>query len=207
MNEFEQLSDEDLQKLAVRGNGDAENALVQRYVRLVKICARPYFLAGGNAEDLTQEGMLGLISAIRDYDDSFQIPLKAYAQLCIRRRIFSAIRSASGQKHVPLNDYLSIDSLCLDENQTHAVYSNNGIFQRGPEDQIIDRELELELITKFSDQLSKFEAEILRLYLEGLSYQEISCKIGKPVKAIDNAVQRIRKKLVRKFNFGDISCS
>ena len=104
MSNFASLSDEQLQQMATGGDRRAEDELAERYVRLVRVCARPYFLAGGDSEDLTQEGMLGLLSAIREYNDQSGIPFKAFAEVCIRRRIYSAIKSASRMKHTPLFD-------------------------------------------------------------------------------------------------------
>ncbi|MCL2820176.1 MAG: sigma-70 family RNA polymerase sigma factor [Oscillospiraceae bacterium] len=173
------------------GNGSAaEDALVSEYAWLVRACARPYFLAGGDSEDLIQEGMLGLLSAIRTYDPEKGAKFSTYAEYCIRRRIYSAIKLASGNKHTPLNSYISLESSQLDESDTLSTS-----FLRVPEDRIIAREQAGEVETLLYGALSRFESGVLELFLEGLSYKDMAVKLGKPDKSIDNAVQRIRKKL------------
>jgi RNA polymerase sporulation-specific sigma factor len=185
------MTDEQLQALAVERQSGAEEALAERYVRLVRACARPYFLAGGDSEDLIQEGMLGLLSAIREYDSSRGVRFKTYAEVCINNRIQSAIRSALRKKHAPLNEGVSLDEVLSDESQSLGTQ----YFQRSPEEQVLARESEREFISAYSRCLSKLETQILGLYLDGLSYQEMAVATGRNVKAVDNAVQRIRKKL------------
>jgi RNA polymerase sporulation-specific sigma factor len=200
----ENRSDTELQKLAASGDSAAEEQLAARYSRLVRICARPYFLAGGDSEDLTQEGMLGLLSAIRQYDESLGASFKTFAEHCIRNRILSAIKMASRQKHLPLNDGVSLEYILSDESQPHAAVFAEAL-TRNPEEQVLARESEKEFYSIFLRCLSGFESQILYLYLEGLSYSEISEKTNRSVKSIDNAVQRIRRKLARQPNPGDIS--
>ena len=120
MMDDSKLSDAELLALVSAGNADAEEALAERYSRLVRICARPLFLIGGDSEDLIQEGMLGLLSAIRQYDPASNVPFKAFAEVCISNRIYSAIKSASRQKHSPLNSGISLDSILSEESQTQA---------------------------------------------------------------------------------------
>ncbi|MCD7749815.1 MAG: sigma-70 family RNA polymerase sigma factor [Oscillospiraceae bacterium] len=195
-------SDEELQALARAQASGAEEALAERYVRLVRVCARPYFLTGGDGEDLIQEGMLGLLSAIRGYDPQKGPSFRAYAQSCIQNRIKSAIRSAGRQKHAPLNDGLPLDEVLSDESQSLGVH----YFQQSPEEQVLARETEKELISAYSKCLSKFEAQILDLYLDGLSYEEMAALSGRDTKAVDNAIQRIRRKLA-KLSSGENSAS
>lgn len=198
MNNFNEFSDEALQKTANSGNREAEEILTKRYTKLVRMCARPYFLAGGDSEDLIQEGMLGLLSAIREYDSTMNSSFKTYAEVCIKRRIYSAVKSASCLKHTPLNDGLSLDDILSDESPTHAaVFART--YHRTLEEQVLARESEKEILYTFSQCLSKFEAEILNLYLEGLSYREMAEKTNKQPKSVDNAVQRIRRKLAQTF--------
>ena len=186
------LTDEQLQALAAERQSGAEEALAERYVRLVRACARPFFLNGGDSEDLTQEGMLGLLSAIREYDPAKGASFKTYAEICIRNRIQSAIRSAARKKHAPLNDGVPLDDDILsDESQSLGTR----YYQRSPEEQVLARETEKEFISTYSRRLSKLEGQVLNLYLNGLSYQEMAVSLGRDVKAVDNAVQRIRKKL------------
>ena len=167
-----------------------EDSLVSEYAWLVRACARPYFLAGGDSEDLIQEGMLGLLSAIRTYNPHKGAKFSTYAEYCIRRRIYSAIKLASGNKHTPLNSYISLESSLLDESDTQSVP-----FLRVPEDRLIAREQAGEIETLLYGALSRFESGVLELYLEGISYKDMAIRLGKSDKSIDNAVQRIRKKL------------
>ena len=169
---------------------DAEEALVSKYAWLVRACARPYFLAGGDSEDLIQEGMLGLLSAIRTYNPDKGAKFTTYAEFCIRRRIYSAIKLASGNKHTPLNSYISLESSQFDESDAQSAY-----FLRAPEDRIIAREQAGEVEKLLYGALSRFESGVLELYLDGMSYKDMAAKLGKSDKSVDNAVQRIRKKL------------
>ena len=194
MMDISQLSDAELLSRVAAGDAAAEEALAERYSRLVRICARPLFLAGGDSEDLIQEGMLGLLSAIRQYDPASNVPFKAYAEVCISNRIYSAIKSASRQKHSPLNSGISLDSILSEESQTQAS-TYPGANCRVTEEQVLARESEQELLSAFTR------------YLSGLSYAEMAAETNKPEKSIDNAVQRIRRKLARLPNFSDFSKS
>ena len=204
MTDIRENDDNELLRLAAEGDRNAEEQLAMRYARLVRICARPLFLAGGDSEDLIQEGMFGLLSAIREYDPSEGASFKTYAQVCIRRRLSSAVKSASRLKHLPLNDGLSLDYILSEESQTQ-IAANPDAFRRTPEEQVLARESKFELYNSFALKLSRLEKDVLSLYLEGLSYEEIADKTGKDVKSVDNAVQRIRRKLARDHNLGDFS--
>lgn len=206
MIDYSILSDQALQALAATGDSGAEEALAERYVRSVRICARPLFLAGGDSEDLIQEGMLGLLSAIRQYDPSVNVPFKTYAELCINRRLYSAVRSATRLKHLPLNNGVPLDSILSEESQPQATNYPEAN-RRITEEQVLARESEKELHSVFSQYLSSFEAKVLQLYLSGLSYAEMAAQTHKSEKSIDNAVQRIRRKLARLPNFSDFSAS
>ena len=206
MTDYSILSDQELQACAAAGDPDAEEALAERYVRSVRICARPLFLAGGDSEDLIQEGMLGLLSAIRQYDPSANVPFKTYAELCINRRLDSAVKSAARLKHLPLNNGVPLDSILSEESQPQAT-SYPEANRRITEEQVLARESEKELHSAFSQYLSGFEAKVLQLYLSGLSYAEMAAQTHKSEKSIDNAVQRIRRKLARLPNFSDFSVS
>lgn len=206
MMDYSILSDEELQKIASIGDPEAEENLVMRYRRLVRICARPLFLAGGDSEDLFQEGMFGLLSAIRQYDPNSSASFKTFAQHCIQNRLLTAVKASSRNKHIPLNDGVSLEYILSDESQTQAAVFPE-MFRRTPEEQVLARESEKEFYSTFTRCLSDFELKILHLYLEGLSYREIADKMRRNTKSIDNAVQRIRRKLARQPFLGDISRS
>ena len=204
MIDYASLNDVKLQQLAVSGDRLAEETLAKRYARLVRACARPLFLAGGDSEDLIQEGMFGLLSAIRQYDSEAG-SFYNFAEHCIKMRLISAVKSASRLKHFPLNDSMSFEQLSEDSSTLLSV--NPEVFRRSPEDMVLARESKEELYSEFSQCLSKLESQVLDEYLDGLSYREIAVKLGKDEKAIDNAVQRIRHKLARNPKLGDISDS
>ena len=202
--EFAKFSDVELLHLFAAGEKMAQDALILRYSKVVRRCIRPYFLAGGDSEDLMQEGMIGLLSAIREYDGSVGASFHTYAELCIRRRIISAARSAARLKHSPLNDSVSLEEILSDENKRGSLLEGDR-YVRSPEEHLLAREREGDFISAYSKYLSAFEEEILKYYLQGCSYQEIASNCGRSLKSVDNAVQRIRKKLARRFNYGDFS--
>ena len=199
--DLRELEDEALCALAASGGREAEEALVVRYNRLVRMCARPCFLAGGDSEDLIQEGMLGLLSAIREYDPGKSAAFRTYAEICIKNRLFSAVKAAARNKHTPLNQSVSIESPLYDG------AGQPGSRAKDPEEILLDRESFRERMEALVGQLSGFEAGVLRLYLNGLSYSEIAAQVGKSPKSVDNAVQRIRRKLAQRASSGDISVS
>jgi RNA polymerase sporulation-specific sigma factor len=195
-------SDEELCAMTSAGDRLAEEELVVRYNRLVRVCARPFFLVGGDSEDLIQEGMLGLLSAIRSFQPEKSASFRTYAEICIKSRLISAVRSASSGKHSPLNSYISFETPSFaDFSPLMAV----GLPQKNPEDVLISREELQEHLDAAKDQLSGFEANVLEFYLEGLSYQEIATELNRSAKSVDNAVQRIRRKLAQHFSSGEIS--
>ncbi len=202
---LEHLRDEDLCRLAASGDRTAEERLVTRYTRLVRTCARPFFLAGGDSEDLTQEGMVGLIKAVREYDAEKEASFRTFAEICIRNRLYSVLRAAARDKHKALNQSVSLDTPEFD---SHSYTSGtNNLAQRNPEDFLIDREHTAALLSGVRKQLSEFEAKILGYYLDGLSCREIARTVGKPPKSVDNAVQRIRRKVAQQLLSGDFSRS
>lgn len=209
MIEYAELEDSALQKLAADGDSYAEEELVSRYMRLVRICARPLFLAGGESEDLIQEGMFGLLSAVRQYNNEHNASFKTFAEWCIRNRLRSAVKSASSLKHDPLNNRVPLESILSDESQTQAVACAE-LFQKSPEEQVLARENKKyteQLYLSLVSMLSKYEKAVLTYYLEGLSYKEIAKLTGKGDKAVDNAIQRIRRKTAQMLKSGDISSS
>ena len=181
-----EYSDEELCALVADGCRDAEEELVKRYLRPVRVCARPYFLAGGDSEDLIQEAMFGLLKAIREFDSSRDVRFKTFAEVCIRNRIRSAVTNAARNKYAPLNDSVPFDSPML----------GVGV---SLEEQYISREEKTELLACLKQRLSPLEHRVLDLFLLGLSYQEISEQVGRSIKSVDNAVQRIRRKVAGNF--------
>lgn len=183
------MTDEELCLNAAKGDRVAEEELVVRYMRLARACARPYFLAGGDHEDLLQEAMFGLLKAIREYDGNRDASFKTFAEVCVRNRIRSAVASASRDKHAPLNQSVSMEEQPLLE-ADHVI---------GPEELFISREEEEERSAALSRNLSSLEQQILTLYLLGFSYREIGDQVGRTDKSVDNAVQRIRRKVATQF--------
>ena len=183
------MTDEELCLSAYNGDRLAEEELVMRYMRLARACARPYFLTGGDSEDLLQEAMFGLLKAIREYTFDRDASFKTFAEVCIRNRIRSAVAAASRDKHAPLNFSIPMDDQPLLEND-HVV---------GPEELFISREEEEERFAALSRKLSPLEQRILSLYLRGFSYREIGEQVGRSDKSVDNAVQRIRRKAAEQF--------
>ncbi|MDE6454438.1 MAG: sigma-70 family RNA polymerase sigma factor [Dysosmobacter sp.] len=201
--ELERQPDEALCLLAAAGNRLAEETLVTRYNRLVRTCARPFFLAGGDSEDLTQEGMVGLITAVREYDAGKEASFRTFAEICIRSRLYTVLRASARDKQQPLNQSLSLDDSHFESNPLTS--GTNNLAQRNPEDFLIDREHTAALLSGVRKQLSEFEAKILGFYLDGLSCREIAKAVSKSPKSVDNAVQRIRRKVARQLLSGDLS--
>ena len=202
---LDQCSDETLCQLVAGGSREAEEALVTRYNRLVRTCARPFFLIGGDSEDLTQEGMVGLIKAVREYDPAKTASFRTFAEICIRSRLYSVLRAAARDKHAALNQSVPLDTPFFDSNSYTSGTSQ--LAQQNPEESLIDREHTAALLAGVRKQLSEFEAKILGYYLDGLSCREIAETVGKPPKSVDNAVQRIRRKVARQLLSGDLSGS
>ena len=194
-SDFNRISDERLCALAAAGERSAEETLVLRHTRLVRMCVRPFFLAGGDSEDLIQEGMLGLLAAIREFRPDRGARFATYAQVCVRRRIISAVRSASGGKHAPLNDYVSLEAPLL------PAEGESG----DPEELFIRREAFHALEADILNSLTGLEKQVLARYLEGGSYAEIARSVGRSPKSVDNAVQRIRRKTAKVLSRGDAS--
>lgn len=177
---------------ARKGDSHATEQIVHRYSRMVKTCARPYFLEGADSEDLIQEGMIGLLSAVQSFDAAKGVPFEAYARLCINRKIYSAVRAAAAMKHEPLNNSISIEKPLFDDNAEPRPQVTEPTSD--PESLVIGMEEQEERLEKLLGLLSVFEAKVLNLFLEGLSYEEMAQAIGKPLKSVDNAIQRIRRK-------------
>ncbi|MDN7243728.1 RNA polymerase sporulation sigma factor SigH [Planococcus sp. N028] len=195
---FTEMTDEELVSLVHSGNTEALDFLITKFRHFVRMKARSYFLIGADKEDIIQEGMIGLYKAIRDFRSDKLSSFRAFAELCIIRQIITAIKTATRQKHIPLNSYVSLDKPIYDEESDRTlmdVLTGNAVDD--PEELMINNEEFLYMEEKMGEVLSDFEREVLTYYLDGQSYQEISEKLGRHVKSIDNALQRVKRKLER----------
>ncbi|WP_338754640.1 RNA polymerase sporulation sigma factor SigH [Bacillus sp. FJAT-52991] len=203
---LETLNDEQLIELVHNGNSDALDYLIHKYRNFVRAKARSYFLIGADREDIVQEGMIGLYKAIRDYKEDKLTTFKAFAELCITRQIITAIKTATRQKHIPLNSYVSLDKPIYDEESDRTLMDViTGAKTMNPEELIINREQFNSIEDKMNELLSDLERKVLALYLDGQSYQEISEELNRHVKSIDNALQRVKRKLERYLEFKEIT--
>src|SRR5690625_5227809 len=192
------LDDEEIVHLIHQESKQALDFLISKYRSFVQGKARTYFLIGADREDIIQEGMIGLYKAIRDYDKDKLSSFKAFAELCITRQIITAIKTATRQKHTPLNSYISLDKPLFDEESDRTLLDViDGSKSIDPEELLVNQEALYDMELKLSELLSGLEREVLHLYLGGQSYQEISTQLNRHVKSIDNALQRVRRKLER----------
>lgn len=202
---FEDLSDEELVEQVHLGNTDALDYLITKYRLFVKVKARSYFLIGADKEDIIQEGMIGLYKSIRDFRGDKLASFRAFAELCITRQIITAIKTATRQKHIPLNSYISLDKPIYDEESERTLMDIIiSPLSDNPEHLMINREEYSRLEGKMSEVLSELEQQVLALYLEGRSYNEISELLNRHVKSIDNALQRVKRKLERHLEYGEL---
>lgn len=193
---YSDMDDSRLVALTKDGDSTAQEFLIEKYKKMVRIKARGYYIMGGDTEDIIQEGMIGLYKAIRDFDESRQVNFYSFASLCITRQIHTAIKSANRQKHIPLNSSVSLDRAVYEENEdfTYLETFHTGEIDN-PESLIISSENKTELEKRIGESLSALEKRVLFLYLRGKSYVEIAGIIDKDEKSIDNALQRIKKKV------------
>ena len=193
---YSELTDEEAVRLCHEGDSLAEEYLLNKYKNFVRSKARSYFLIGADHEDIVQEGMIGLYKAIRDFRQEKLSSFRAFAELCITRQIITAIKTATRQKHIPLNSYVSLNKPLYDEESDRTLLD---ILMEGttsnPEDMIINQENLGNIHQKINEVLSGLEQEVLAAYLDGKSYQEIAEALGRHVKSIDNALQRVKRKL------------
>lgn len=191
------LDDEQLVYAAQNNDTRATNVLMKRYRDFVSTKVRTYFLVGADRDDIFQEGMIGLYKAVRDFDIKKCPSFKAFAGVCVSRRIITAIKSANRQKHIPLNSYVSLDKSVYDDDSSDGAYINviQEPYSVNPESIVIDRENMDKIEYQISKTLSKLELQVLVYYLRGMNYREISELIKKDVKSVDNAIQRIKRKL------------
>ena len=193
---FSEYPDEQIVEMSHNGDSAAEEYLLDKYKNFVRSKARSYFLVGADHEDIVQEGMIGLYKAIRDFKQEKLSSFRAFAELCITRQIITAIKTATRQKHIPLNSYVSLNKPLYDEESDRTLLD---ILMEGstgnPEDMIINQENLGNIHQKINEVLSGLEQEVLAAYLDGKSYQEIAEALGRHVKSIDNALQRVKRKL------------
>jgi RNA polymerase sporulation-specific sigma factor len=195
---FEILQDEEVVVIARAGSVVAQEYLINKYKSFVRAKARSYFLIGADREDIIQEGMIGLYKAIRDFRSDKLASFKAFAELCITRQIITAIKTATRQKHIPLNSYVSLNRPIYDEDSDRTLLDiMPGTQVLDPEELVINTEEIGSMETKITEILSDLEWQVLNSYLDGKSYLEIADDLQRHVKSIDNALQRVKRKLER----------
>jgi RNA polymerase sporulation-specific sigma factor len=203
---FTVLEDEQIVEQVHAGDSDALDYLITKYRNFVRAKARSYFLIGADREDIVQEGMIGLYKSIRDFKEDKLSSFKAFAELCITRQIITAIKTATRQKHIPLNSYISLDKPIYDEESDRTLLDViSGTKELNPEELIINQEEFNDIELKMGELLSDLERKVLALYLDGRSYQEISEDLNRHVKSIDNALQRVKRKLEKYLELREIS--
>lgn len=193
---YDQLTDEELVELARGADPQALEYLLNKYKNFVRSKARSYFLAGADRDDIIQEGMIGLYKAIRDFKSDRLSSFRAFAELCITRQIITAVKMATRQKHIPLNSYVSLNKPIYDEESDRTLLDViSGDKVTNPEDIVIGQEDYEQIQEKMGEMLSPLECEVLSSYLQGKSYQQIALDLNRHVKSIDNALQRVKRKL------------
>jgi len=201
---YENMLDEEIVISARDGNIDALEYVINKYKNFVRAKARSYFLIGADREDIVQEGMIGLYKSIRDFRSDKLSSFRAFAELCITRQIITAIKTATRQKHIPLNSYVSLNKPIYDEESDRTLLDILTAAKiTDPEELMINREELLLIEKKIEEILSGLEQEVLMSYLQGKSYQEIACDLDRHVKSIDNALQRVKRKLEKYLEFKD----
>lgn len=202
---YAELPDEVLLELVQKGDSESTDFLISKYRNFVRAKASRYFLIGGEREDIVQEGMIGLYKAIRDFKVDKQASFKAFAELCITRQIITAIKTATRQKHTPLNSYVSLYKPLFEDDNHTLLDVIPGTKTMDPAALIINQEKALDIEMKMAEMLSDLERKVLALYMDGQSYVEISEELNKHVKSIDNALQRVKRKLERYMEMRDYS--
>ncbi|WP_079525093.1 RNA polymerase sporulation sigma factor SigH [Halobacillus hunanensis] len=204
--DLDKLDDELIIERINQGQIQALDYLINKYKNFVRAKARTYFLIGADREDIVQEGMIGLYKAIRDYQGDKLSSFKAFAELCVTRQIITAIKTATRQKHIPLNSYVSLDKPIFDEESDRTlldVIAGSKVID--PQELIVNKEKFGDMEEKISELLSELEQKVLALYLDGQSYQEISVELKRHVKSIDNALQRVKRKLEKYLEMSEIT--
>ena len=194
--EFENKLDEEVVYEAKKGDCRAQEYLISKYENFVKAKAKSYFLIGADKEDIYQEGMIGLYKAIRDFKADKLTSFKAFAEICVTRQIITAIKTATRQKHIPLNTYISLNKPIYEEDSDRTLIDVLSELKiTDPEELIIGKEQIKHIEGEMAKVLSNLEMEVLQSYLDGKSYQEIACDLDRQAKSIDNALQRVKRKL------------
>lgn len=197
-NNYENMSDEGLINVIKSGDELALNCLISRYKELVNMKVGKYFIIGAEREDIIQEGLIGLYKAIRSYSADKQNSFKTFANMCIERQLITAIKTSNRQKHIPLNSYLSLNSAAYEDDDETTLFEKIDLNQiEDPLDTITKQEYYKNVESIINKNLSDFEKQVLNRYMQGDSYVQIAEKLEAPVKSIDNAIQRIRKKAVK----------
>lgn len=195
---YQEMLDEDLVAVAKSGDDYASEYLINKYRNFVRVKAKAYFLIGADREDIIQEGMIGLYKAIRDFRADKLSSFRAFAELCITRQIITAIKTATRQKHIPLNSYISLNKPIYDEDSDRTLLDViSSIKVSDPEELVINQEASATMRERIRKNLSELECKVLTAYLEGKSYQEMANELNRHVKSIDNALQRVKRKLER----------
>lgn len=198
---FLALNDEQLLHHIKDGNNAALEHLINKYKNFVCSKAKTYFLVGADKEDIIQEGMIGLFKAIRDFKDDKLVSFKSFAEICVTRQIITAVKTATRQKHIPLNSYVSLNKPVYEDDGERTLIETIDHDQLSdPEALLIGKEEMTRIEGKINEVLSPFELEVLYSYLQGISYQEIAKILNKDVKSVDNALQRIKKKVEKFLN-------
>lgn len=198
VTDYDLMVDEEIVGFARDGSHIAVEFLINKYKNFVRAKARSYFLIGADREDIIQEGMIGLYKAIRDYRSDKLSSFRAFAELCITRQIITAIKTATRQKHIPLNSYVSLNKPIYEDDSDRTLLDViSGTKVSDPEELVINREEFGDIEEKMGEILSDLEWRVLMAYLDGKSYQEIAESLGRHVKSIDNALQRVKRKLER----------
>ena len=196
-DKYGNLKDEEILSQIKSGDKDALSYLLEKYKNLVNIKVSKYFMIGAEKEDILQEGMIGLFKAIQSFNEEKQNSFKSFANICIERQLITAIKSSNRQKHMPLNTYLSLNTAAYDNNEDDSVElidTFNSKTAEDPLETIMKKEYYSEVEEAINKNLSKFEKQVLDRYLKGESYVTIAKRLDSPVKSVDNAIQRIRKK-------------
>ena len=202
---YTEITDEEVVSYAKNGDELATEYVINKYKNFVRVKAKSYFLVGADREDIIQEGMIGLYKAIRDFKADKLSSFRAFAELCITRQIITAIKTATRQKHIPLNSYISLNKPIYDDDSDRTMLDIlSGAKITDPEEVFINHELSGDIREKIQENLSELESQVLMSYLEGKSYQEMARELNRHVKSIDNALQRVKRKIEKSLSDIDL---